>query len=315
MRVVFNLISYAIPSVGVALCLWATFRWDMPVPLALTVVSLAWAYCLFLVVLTVSTASKDKKIEHVSLGRGIVESVGRRSQDSIEIRTSVGHVRRGFSALKGTVGQLARGDSVMFAYGQSGKIIRLDTIDTSTPGRIMHGGGHQSREEPESSFRFAGRTFNRVDFHNQAMFGTLVPGVWGALPTAILATEVWGWDWPWAVLFLALAGILIILFFVVANVEYNYGSIAKMELDIGYVQEANKWRQAVADNGHVVNQSIVIADSALPNGLNKRTHGTFDKTFAVHLGDLVILTTDHNGRISQLRRIEPEAATARRLAI
>ena len=191
MRIVFNGISYEIPSVGVALPLWASFQWDLPVPLALTFVSLAWAYCLVLVVLTVTSASRDKKTEDVSLGRGIVESIDSGSRDSTEIVLFVGNVIQRFTAQKGTVGQRARGHSVIFAYMRRSKeIIRMGTIDASTPGRITL---RRAQQRAESLSRFARRMLNREVLHNQALFATLIPGAGGALSTGILWMEVWGW--------------------------------------------------------------------------------------------------------------------------
>ena len=54
MRILFNVISFVVPPVGIALPLWATFQWDLPVPIALAFVALVWAYCLVLVTLAVA---------------------------------------------------------------------------------------------------------------------------------------------------------------------------------------------------------------------------------------------------------------------
>ena len=76
MRIVSNAISYSIPPAGTAFTSWATFQWDLPVPLALIFVSLAWVYSLFLVV---AAASQDQeRTKDVLLARGIVESIDRR---------------------------------------------------------------------------------------------------------------------------------------------------------------------------------------------------------------------------------------------
>ena len=203
---------------------------------------------------------------------------------------------------------------------QSKEIIRVATIDTSTPGRITLGGGQQRREAPESTVRFAGPILPKEDLYNQAEFVTFVPGSGGAFLTAILAGLVWGWGWPGVVPFFALSGVWFILWFVVADVGYSYKSITKMELDIGYVQkvEVKEGREYYSDGSGtvVVTQSMVIADSAPPNGLNQRTHVTSDKIFAVHRGDLLILADDQNGSISELW-VEPtkEEREARRLIL
>ena len=305
MRVVINLISYAIAPVGVALSLWAASQWDMPVPLALTVVSLAWAYCLFLVLLTITTGSRYKKTDDVSVVRGIVDSVDRSSQDSIEIGLLVDNVRRRFTALQGMVGKLARGDSVILAcIWQSREILRIATIDTSTAGRIILESGGVRSEKRESTIKFAGCLLCKKDLHNQAIFATLVPGGIGAISAAVL---VWSeWAWGWAFLVLALGLIWLILTMVVGTFEHNYKSLAEIKLDMGYVQEVKEGRDYISEgsSSFVVSQSIVIADSAPPNGLNKRIYGTFDEILPIQEGDLVLLSIDHNGGISNFR-IEP----------
>ena len=107
-------------------------------PLALAVVSLAWAYGLFVIVLSLDASSRADQIGDVSLARGIVESIDQHSQDSFEIELLVRNDRQRFTAPKEAVGQLARSDSVIFAYmRQSKEIIRMATIDTSTPDRII----------------------------------------------------------------------------------------------------------------------------------------------------------------------------------
>ena len=359
MRLVFNLFSYVIPSIGVALPLWATNRWDMPVLPALAVVSLAWAYCLFLVLKTISAGITDQKKEDVALGQGVIESINDHTRDSITLDIYVGNDRRKFDALKGVEGKLARGSNVIFAYmrysqqqppnvpadsnqskvhhqqmmemgacpdcGQLPQfpsafscancgtttrartthqwIVRIVEIDSSTPGRITLRNG---QDRLGSTVNGAGRLFNKEDLYNQASMATLIPGAWGALPTAVLAGPVWGWGgWVFG-LFFVLAAIWLILFFVVNNVEGNYESIAKIGLDMGYVQKVEEWKTYFGDgpSAYFVNQSIKIADSSPPNGVNQRTHTSFNKTLPIHAGDLALLSTVNNGRISNFR-IEP----------
>ena len=242
MRIVFNVISYVVPSVGIVLAFWATFQLDLPVPLALIFVSLAWVYCLVLVVLTVSTGRRDQQFEDVWLEIGIIESIDH-SQDSIEIKPLVGNERQRFSASQGTVGQLIRNDSVIFAYvsvanpplphpnvGSSSavspylKIICMAKVDTSTPDRIrILGSGELRREEPESTVRIAKHLLRKEDLYNQAMIAAFVPGAFTAVMIAIFGYLEWGWGWPGWVPFSALAVIWITLTFVAGYVQNKYG--------------------------------------------------------------------------------------------
>ncbi len=135
MRIVSSAISYAIPPVGTALPLWATFQWDLPVALALIFVSLTWAFSLVLLVAAISQEQDSSK--DVSLALGMVEWIDRDSQDSIQVDLVVGTKKQRFTASDGTVANLGQDESVVFAYmRQSKKIIRIATIDSTLPGRI-----------------------------------------------------------------------------------------------------------------------------------------------------------------------------------
>ena len=71
MRVALNVILFVVPPTAVALPLWATFQWDLPVALAMTSVSLTWAYCLALVFLTVRAGNQTRGSESSGgVGRG-----------------------------------------------------------------------------------------------------------------------------------------------------------------------------------------------------------------------------------------------------
>ena len=106
MRVVTSFILPVTPPVGTALTLWATFQWDLPVPLALIFVSLAWAYSLGLVVAALVASREDESAEDVLLDHGIVESIDRDSQDSSQIELLVGTDRQRFTAPDAMVRQL-----------------------------------------------------------------------------------------------------------------------------------------------------------------------------------------------------------------
>ena len=146
-RVFSNVVLAAIPPAGIALPLWATFQWDMPVPLALTVITLVWGLSLALIVM--AARDKTRSTKHVALGSGIVEAIQTSSTDSGNIRVDTGDRSDEFTAQASYAGQLRRGDSVVFAYiptkwGRSpntvyqessgervtdGRILRIATID------------------------------------------------------------------------------------------------------------------------------------------------------------------------------------------
>ena len=305
-RVIINTLTFAIPNVGVALPLWATFQWNLAIPLALVFVLLAWAWCLGLIIGALVSSREDEPFDDVFLAHGIFEFRDANLSSPSQIAVLVGGVIRRFTGSESMVHDLVRGDSIAFAYlAQSQRLICLTKIDAIQPGRVSILGELQRNDLPGSQ---AGRILSKGDLHDQAEFAALFPGTWGGLALAILSGAVWGWSW-YAVVFGVLVVIWFILFIAVSNVEYNYQSIAKMGLDIGYVQEVNEWKQAVSDSGSVTNQSIVIAESPEPNTLDKRTHETFDKKFVVRRRDLVILATDHNGRISRLQRIDSPAVS------
>ena len=109
-----------------------------------------------------------------------------------------------------------------------------------------------------------------------------------------MGLEVWDWG-SWSYIFFGLSAILFILVFVVESNSDNYENMTTMELDIGYVQYTEKWLKPVADNADIEYQRIVIAESAPPNGLEKREHTATDESIVVQKGDLVMLTT--NARI------------------
>ena len=116
-----------------------------------------------------------------------------------------------------------------------------------------------------------------------------------------MGLEVWDWG-SWSYIFFGLSAILFILVFVVESNSDNYENMTTMELDIGYVQYTEKWLKPVADNADIEYQRIVIAESAPPNGLEKREHTATDESIVVQKGDLVMLTT--NARIIlKLRRM------------
>ena len=238
------------------------------------------------------------------LGRGIFESMHHGSHDSSEIELRVGHSRQRFTTPMGTGAHLAQGDSVIFAYmGLHNELVRISKIDESIPGTIVIRAGEHTSQVAESPSKNDWQIFKRGDLQEQAQWAAIIPEAWGALAIAFLGLAVWNWGWPgW--IFLPLSGIWFILLFVVMSVQHNYKSTAEMELDIGYVQEVREWKQEVAEGAFVTNQTIVIAEGSPPNAPNRRIHLAYDKTYVVHEGDLAILTTDHNGRISHLRRID-----------
>ena len=299
MRVITNVISYVTPPVGIALTLWATFQWDLPVPLALIFISLAWAYSLGLVVAALVASREDESAADVLLDHGTVESMYRDSQDSSQIELLVGTDRQRFAAPDAMIEQLVQGDSVVFAHtGQSRKIIRIATFNASSSGRVSLRGERQRKDVPESHAR---RIFSREDLYDQATFAVSWP-LGSSFTLGILGLEVWDWgSWSW--IFFGLSAIWFILFFDLLSISKNYGDMTKIELDIGYVQEVKNWLQAIgdSDSANLENQTIVIAGSAPPNGLEKREHTALDNSFEVREGDLVMLTTDANGYMSKLR--------------
>ncbi len=119
MRIVSNSIAYAIPPAGTALPLWATFQWDLPVALALILVSLTWAFSLVLLVAAISQEQDSSK--EVSLALGMVEWIDRDSQDSIQVDLVVGTEKQRFTASDGTVANLGQDESVVFAYMRQSK--------------------------------------------------------------------------------------------------------------------------------------------------------------------------------------------------
>ena len=303
MRVVLNVILFLIPPAAIAFPLWATFRWDLPVALAMTSVSLAWAYCLGLVLLTVFASRRDDKTSDVLLERGIIESIAQRSQDAAEIQILVGDATQVFTAAQGALAYLGPSDSVIFAYmHQTKEIIRIATIDVRIPGRVAQVGGWKRAGKPGSSDRFWRGLLTRKDLHAQVWFGTLLPGLWGALSVGILGLSTWDWGWPGWIFLFPLPGIWIILFFIASSISDDWESMAKMELDVGYVQEVERWNRHFSDDGKIPNQSIMIADKAARDGVNHRKyHYEGQKLFAVFVGDMVMLSTGGNGRILDLR--------------
>ena len=314
MRVVFNAISYVIPSAAIALPLWATWRWDLPVPVALTFVALVWAYSLGLVVAAWNTSREDESTKDVRLERGIVQSITHSSHDSAEIQILVGDVTQAFAAAEGALAYLAPSDCVIFAYvRQTREIIRLTTIDVSTPNRIAHGGRWKRAGKPELSGIGWRRLLTREDLYSHAWFAALVPGQLGALSIMILGSSAWDWGWP-AWIFLPLTGIWLILFFIFSSIWHDYESMAKMELDIGYVADETH-RHSDETGGY---QNIVIADTSARDGLDQRKYQRFseEQSFAVQVGEPVMLSTDANGRILDLRNesrpaLDQPGATAR----
>lgn len=121
----------------------------------------------------------------------------------------------------------------------------------------------------------------------------------------VLGIQRWEWPWPGSVFFGILAVGWVILLLVVAAAESKYDDIAEIELDVGYIQKVEQWKQYYADgeDSYVVNQRIVLAETAPPDGLNQRIYGTYDKTFEIEGGDFVILVTGFNGRVSNLMKI------------
>lgn len=299
MRVILNVMIFAILEVGVALPLWAAFRWNLSTPIALTVVLLAWAYCLALVRLAVTAAREDEKTEAVRLDRGLLESIEEGSEDLIGIGLLIDKTKIKFNAHVGVLGQLAQGDSVLFAYIRYRReIIGIVGIDESTPGRISRSSEEQKRAHSELMNGLLRGILTRKALHTQATFAALLPGTLGALTIAIVGGLLWDLGWVVFVL-LVVAGIWLILVFIVASVEQNYENIAKLKLDIGYVMEEE---HHVNDDSGGASQRIVIAETPPPNGMNPRKHEYLQTPqFRVRVGDLVMLATGANGRIALLR--------------
>ena len=101
----------------------------------------------------------------------------------------------------------------------------------------------------------------------------------------------------WA-LFFALPWIWVFLLIVVAAVANNYKSVKEMELDIGYVLDVEESEEEVTEIGSKKTfQTITIAETATPGGVNQRRHPAGENTFAVNVGDLIILSKNSQGGI------------------
>ena len=99
---------------------------------------------------------------------------------------------------------------------------------------------------------------------------------------------------------MALAAIWLILSFVVLDVQNNYDSVANMELDVGYVQEVEKWKKDIYEGAEIEGESILIAESPPPNNLEGHWYEIRDGKYSVRRGSLVIFA-HASGDIIKLR--------------
>ncbi len=273
----------------------------MPVPLALTIVAIAWAYCLGLFLAAWRVSREDDSTKDVQLERGIVQSMTRRSQDSAEIQILVGDVTQVFTAAEGAFAYLAPRDSVMFAYmHQPREIINIATLDVSTPGRVARVGGWKRSGNAELPGRFWQRLLTKEDLYNQAAFG--ISGGGGSLAVGGMWLGPGDWGWPGWIFVFPVTGMWLVLHLIASSISTNRESMAGMELDVGYVQKVEEGERPVSDTGSVPWQSIAIAETAARDSVNQREY-QYDGSilFKVHVGDLVMLSTDADGQILDLR--------------